>query len=273
VLARPSVAVKIGNDEKVRPQAGLDRADVVYEELTEGGITRFLALFHSQLPPRVGPTRSVRAVDPALAAPQGGVFAYSGGVPTNVDAIEGAPVTAVDETAAGDAMQRDDSIERPHNLFTIPEAMLELAGDHDDPPPPLFEYGKALASAGAEPCPNVTIAFGSDDFTSIYMGQNGKGWARSTPNGPFPADNGGQITTTNVVVLRVADQSAGATVGSGEALVFRNDTMATGTWNRDDENDAWNLRDAEGKPLKLARGKTWVHLAVPDTVVTTCSAG
>jgi hypothetical protein len=117
----------------------------------------------------------------------------------------------------------------------------------------------------------VSIAF-SGPFTSTYMWDQ-SAWARSIPEGEFATDDGSQVFVTNVVVLRVGDQSASATVGSGEAMVFRSGTMATGTWNRESETDAWNLRDSQDKPLRLARGRTWVHLALPDTPVTTCSAG
>ncbi|HSO95040.1 MAG TPA: DUF3048 domain-containing protein, partial [Acidimicrobiia bacterium] len=76
---RPALAVKIENTPDARPQAGLDTADVVYEEQVEGGITRFWAVFNSTRPTTVGPIRSVRAMDPNLLAPLGGIAAYSGG--------------------------------------------------------------------------------------------------------------------------------------------------------------------------------------------------
>ena len=68
-LDQPVVSVKIENTPSARPQAGLDRADVVFEEIVEGGVTRFAALFHSDLPAEVGPVRSARLVDVPLLEP------------------------------------------------------------------------------------------------------------------------------------------------------------------------------------------------------------
>ena len=107
-LSRPALEVKIDNaDERgVRPQAGIEVADVVYEEQVEGNVTRFLTIFNSTLPDQVGPIRSVRATDPNLVWPLGGVFAYSGGAAPNVELIHQAPVNAIDESGAGNAMCR-----------------------------------------------------------------------------------------------------------------------------------------------------------------------
>ena len=98
--AHGALAVKIENTPEARPQAGLDEADVVYEEVVEGGITRFWAVFDSRIPSTVGPIRSVRALDPDLVAPLHAVVAYSGGTDPNVVGIRAATNTWVDETNA-----------------------------------------------------------------------------------------------------------------------------------------------------------------------------
>ena len=90
--ARPVLSVKVENTPDARPQAGIDQADVVYEEVVEGNITRFLAMFNSTVPAVIGPVRSVRQEDPDIVWPVGGIFAYSGGAAVNVDAINAAPL-------------------------------------------------------------------------------------------------------------------------------------------------------------------------------------
>jgi DUF3048 family protein len=265
VADRAALSVKIDNHHVARPQAGIDEADIVFEELTEGGITRFLAVFQSQLPPEVGPIRSVRAVDPALITPLGGVFAYSGGTAVNVDAVRKTPVTTVDETAAGDAMHRIAQREPPHNLYGTSSKLLALAGDHDAPPKPLFVYGRARASANASPCTTFGVKF-SGSFQSNWVRKNPV-WSRSENDEPFVTTSGKQVTATNLVVLQLKDQSRDAAVGTGDAIVLRDGTLARGTWERRDERDAFHLTDASGATLPLAPGNTWVHLAVPGTVV------
>src|SRR5690625_7323483 len=72
------MSVKVENSAAARPQTGLHSADIVYEEMIEGGQTRFLALFHSQVPEEIGPIRSLRPMDVPLATPYGGQLIFSG---------------------------------------------------------------------------------------------------------------------------------------------------------------------------------------------------
>ena len=100
---RCAITVKIDNTQAGHPKYGVDQADVVYEEVVEGGITRLAAIFNSHDPDRVGPVRSVRKTDQSLVWPIGGVFAYSGGAPYAIASINTAPVVRLDETRAGSA--------------------------------------------------------------------------------------------------------------------------------------------------------------------------
>ena len=117
----------------------LDAADVVWEEVVEGQITRFLAMFQSRSPGAVGPIRSVRLTDPNIVWPVGGIFAFSGGAKYALDGISRAPVTLVDESRAGAAMYRDGSRRAPHNLYGRGDALFAKGGT-PVPPPALFTY-------------------------------------------------------------------------------------------------------------------------------------
>ena len=106
--------VKIENTAKARPQAGLEDADIVFEELVEGGVTRFFAVFQSEVPAQVGPVRSARLVDATLLPPFDGIFLYSGGRDDVQAAIAGTAVR-VTEGAAG--VYRQSGRSAPSNLF------------------------------------------------------------------------------------------------------------------------------------------------------------
>src|SRR5262249_8389215 len=142
--SRPAVAVKVENTPDARPQAGLDQADVGYEEAVEGGITRYIAIFNSSIPHVIGPVRPLPRQDPDIMWGVGGIFAYSGGTLDNVVAINNAPVHAVDETTAqsNGAMQRNAPGQppraAPHNLYAIGPRLVEQGGK-PVPPPPLFQ--------------------------------------------------------------------------------------------------------------------------------------
>jgi hypothetical protein len=91
---------------RLRPQTGLDMADIVYESLTEGGITRFNALFHSQTPPEVGPVRSARMSDTQLVPQYSALFAHSGANAGVLSAIRSAGIEVVDHSGASAAYRR-----------------------------------------------------------------------------------------------------------------------------------------------------------------------
>lgn len=124
-LQRPVLAVKIDNASRARPQAGLESADVVYEELVEGGITRFLAIFHCRDAERLGPVRSGRMVDPDLLQQYAPVlFAYSGANDSVLGKVASTPgVVDLQHGKLGSAYFRQPGRPAPHNLFTSTEAI------------------------------------------------------------------------------------------------------------------------------------------------------
>ncbi len=274
-LKRPALSVKIENsDEKgVRPQAGLQAADVVYEEVVEGLITRFLAIYNSSLPDTVGPIRSVRATDPNIVWPLGGVFAYSGGAAPNVELIRQAPVNAVDETGAGSAMFRDRSRPAPHNLFGRPA---ELIGKGGQPVPPraLFQYLGPKENAPGDPAIAVHIGFTRGfDPTYTYDAPT-RTWKRSYGDKPFTVTSGDQVAPTNVVVQFTEYQGGagnataeGVTVGQGDVWVFTGGKVVKGRWTRPTKEQPAQYVDAAGKPIKLLPGRTWVHLVPVGSAV------
>src|SRR5699024_2428343 len=117
VEERAAVAVKVENSPQARPQTGLEDADIVWEELVEGGMTRFNAVFHSRLPDVVGPIRSVRPMDAGITAPFGGVLVISGGQPRFLAEVRGAGVQLVSDDDGDDGFFRSSERRSPHNLY------------------------------------------------------------------------------------------------------------------------------------------------------------
>jgi hypothetical protein len=276
-LTRPAMSVKVENTPDARPQAGLDQADVLYEEVVEGNITRFIAIFNSQIPDVIGPVRSVRAEDPDIVWPIGGIFAYSGGAPVNVNAINAAPVNAVDESAAqaNGAMQRNAPGQppraAPHNLYAIGPKLLELGGD-PKPPPPLFQY----LPGDAPPIPGPGVVSFRVGFLQGYdptysWDAASHTWKRthSQDGAPFTVVGGAQIAPTNVVIqfTQYANEGEGQTVGEGNVWVFTDGVVRKGTWVRQNKAQPAKYFDANGQPILLRRGKTWVELLPSDAPV------
>lgn len=266
---RGPLSVKIDNaNVRRRPrQAGLEAADVVYEEPVEGA-TRFLAVFHSTLPARIGPVRSTRFVDPGIVWPFGGLYVYSGGTPDKVAAIEASPAQTLDETdlVAAGARERDPGLQAPHNLFVLPEALLAWEGVEDrSPPEPLFRYLDAGATFGGDPAGLVVVPTLS---RAQYRWDAAAGaWMREALNGgsgapvPHLTESGAQIAPQNVIVQRIAGvDDASVLVGEGPAWVCSQGRCTAGLWRRAALEARTEWVGADGAEIRLAPGRTWVHL-------------
>jgi hypothetical protein len=265
---RPVLAIKFENTPEVRPQTGLESADVVWNEVVEGEITRFLAMYQSRSTDVVGPIRSVRYTDPLIVWPVGGIFAFSGGAQGPLDAIRAAPVNVVDEEKAGDAMFRDDSRRAPHNLFGHPDKLWALGGT-PVPPPPLFTYLKTGKAPTGSPATGVSIGYKGRYSVGYTWDAASSTWMRTTEGRPFMARAGAQIATQNVVILPVAyaggvgkEGAEAQLVGQGTAWVLSGGTATQGTWVRPDKARPMRLQTSDGTQIQLVAGTTWVEL--PD---------
>jgi hypothetical protein len=207
--------------------------------------------------------------------PLGGIFAYSGGAQVNVNAINAAPVNAVDESAAqaNGAMQRNAPGQpprgAPHNLYGIGPKLFELGGD-PKPPPPLFQYLPAGAAPLTGPgVVSMRIGFiqGYDPTYTWDVGSST--WKRSQNGASFTVVGGAQIAPTNVVVqfTQYANEGEGQTVGQGNVWVFSDGVVRKGTWVRPDKTQPAKYLDANGQPILLRPGRTWVELLPADAPV------
>ena len=187
-VSRPALAVKIDNHPNARPQSGLNEADLVYEELVEGGITRFVAVFHSTDAPTVGPVRSGRTSDLAILANLNrALFGASGGNDYTLNALAQANLESVIESRAGGAYYRDSSNIAPHNLYTSAGALWSANSGNAGEPPRLFTYRPpGQAPVGGQPTASVVVAVGNDRVTyrwdgSIWQRSHGRPASKPTP--------------------------------------------------------------------------------------------
>jgi hypothetical protein len=274
-VSRPALSVKVDNAPAARPQEGLDRADVVYEEIVEGGYTRFLAVFQSTDAPVVGPVRSVRPTDPLIAGAIEGLFAYSGGTQQFVAALRAAPVidVGVDALPAGYKRRGGAS---PHNVFTsTPTIYAAASSRRARAPEPLFDYAdKGASTAGpAYPVSHVQVAVGGVQVAYDWDAGTGA-WRRSQSGSPHLVASGTQISPANVIVQFVRYEvvpgavdpagkpvDLGEVIGSGSALILSRGTLIKGTWSKAGPRERTIYRSQEGSPVALDRGSTWVELA------------
>ncbi|MDQ5816695.1 MAG: DUF3048 domain-containing protein, partial [Actinomycetota bacterium] len=181
-VTRPAVAIKIENSPEARPQSGLEKADLVYEELVEGGITRFMAIFHCGESSKVGPIRSARFDDPQLALPFTRVLGFSGANSIVQRELKKNKLVALDEENGGQAFFRDPlGSTDVHSLFSNTEKVRARAPKKLEAPEQTFEFGDL--SGKSKKARSVTLTFGSAN-TIEYRWVRGA-WRRFEAGTPF----------------------------------------------------------------------------------------
>jgi hypothetical protein len=276
---RAALGVKIDNTDNGRPPTGLRQADVVFEEVVEGGLTRLLAVYHSEDPDEVGPVRSARSTDLAVLAELGRpLFAWSGANPTFRAAVEAADLADVGFAAVPDAYWREGDRRAPYNLFADP-AELRAAVDAGSPPPMLFAYraaGEPLAGPGVQPA----TGFRASTFaTSIEWTWNARTrlWERTQNGTPHVDTAGDRVAVPNVVVRTTPYRDSGvrdstgavvpeaAAVGEGDAWLLSDGKAQPARWSKAADDAPTLYTTAGGQPLELTPGQTWVEILPPGT--------
>ncbi|HMK97463.1 MAG TPA: DUF3048 domain-containing protein, partial [Acidimicrobiales bacterium] len=277
---RAGLAIKVENLPEARPQWGLDKADIVFEEPVEGGITRFIAVYDCQLPDRVEPVRSARLVDPQILEPLGRVlFAYSGAIEPVIDEVDGRTSLLEDVGGykAGEAYWRDPERYAPHNLVTSASALYSAAASlhyRERPPVAIFSYGRPVP--GGTPAAAVNIGYPLGTTTWTWRPSTGLWYRSYAGSGPALQGDGAQLAASNVVVMLVHEYATQYTEdvlgsheneltlkGSGPAWVFRDGAQFYGHWERPLLDRPTVYYEVNGTRVNLTPGNTWVEL-VPD---------
>ncbi|HET9311545.1 MAG TPA: DUF3048 domain-containing protein, partial [Actinomycetota bacterium] len=249
--------------------------DIVYEEVVEGGITLFVALYHCEPADRIGPVRSIRTTDPKILAPFSDhpLLAFSGGSRGVRNIVEDAGMTTLDESSAVKAFSRDDGRVAPHNLFTSTKPLWakgsSLAGGEPAPASP-FVYGDEATKPNKK-ARSATIVF-SGLATAEWRWSNGH-WVRFLDGSPMMLEHGAPIAADNVVIQVVKTTESDFTdvagyaspevdlIGQGKAWVLRDGRLIVGKWEREDVDGFTTFRSKSGDEIALKPGTTFVELA------------
>lgn len=264
------VAVKIEDTGQGRPQLGIDKADIVYIEQVEGGLTRLLAIYNTTLP-TVEAVRSTRANDPELAI-QFGPIAYvaSGGSRAELKPLDRSKLRSDINDRGGPGFARDGNRAIPNNLranLSVIAAKLKGPGAKDIG----LTFSTALRNASTVDTAIRTQVGG----TPVGFNWNAAAhrYVRLIDGSVQHTADGKVIATPNVVVqfckstVYPADRDVLGnpaqythTVGAGRVSVYRNGRRINGTWTRSSLADGTHLKAAGGKPIALAPGGVWFVL-------------
>ncbi|MEY4039304.1 MAG: hypothetical protein RLZZ52_172 [Actinomycetota bacterium] len=270
----PALSVKICNVFHCEPQDGLNQADVVFEEIVEGGITRYVGVWNSTVPVSVGPVRSLRPMDADIAAPFGGIIAYSGyGAQETRDLAVDTGLVNVTENDP--AMYRNDYNVAPYNLMLHAQEVI-AANPGLAAPAQQWAYAGSLASSTAvqdgTPASAVQNIFSNQsDNTWTYDAGSGR-YLRTQWEGPDLDLAGAQLSAANIIVMRVnVDEFVGVPrtrmVDSGEAFVLSGGKVVHGTWSKASTAAPIRFTADNGVTIRLAPGNSWIEMVPNESYV------
>ncbi|HEX2849708.1 MAG TPA: DUF3048 domain-containing protein [Acidimicrobiales bacterium] len=276
VVGRPVVSVKVDNGPDGRPQAGLDKTDLMVEEKVEGGVTRFISVFQSQDADLIGPIRSVRTTDANIVAAFGGVFVFSGGAGIAVKRIQGAPVKLVSEQENGaDPFIYPPGKRRPYMTYSSTQKLRKAGGASPKELSPFFSFlaeGEEFAPAGVAPATKATVGFGGNTTATFDWDAASRTWLRSTNGVPHTLQDGSRLAFTNVILQSVPYRGVGyldasktavdeaVVVGTGDAVVLVDGKQVKARWTKSSPAELTRYTDSAGNPIKLLPGRTLVVL-------------
>ena len=296
VASHIPLLIKVSNSPDVRPQTGLSLADVVMEHYSEGGITRYTALFLTNTPEKVGSVRSCRLIDIELVVIFGAgevCSGTSGGVRIELKkskSWEGSggviskTVWMVSDLGVFECRQqagcklpmfRTPDRLPPHNLYANAQnALKELQKRGKDTPTAFNSWTFLPTPENGEPARAITIPYTAGQVTWVYNSTAGE-WLRAINGRPHTEKlTGKQLGAANVIVLYanhvytpiIEDVGGSHSIqvqlwGDGPAKIFRDGKMIEGRWQRTGNAMGLTFVDAKGNAISLKPGVTWIEFA------------
>lgn len=270
------VLVQVENLSAARPQSGLQSAAIVYEYVTEGGISRFSAIYSNSPSGRVGPIRSARLVTIALAKIYGAVVVFSGGSSYIKGQIQSAGIPNADENSAGGDLFRDSSRFPPHNLYSDGSHLAGIASRANAAAVSwsLWQRTAVASVTGGKPVTRVTVPVSDAETPAFAYDSAAGGWKRTEPDtGPFiDANTGSPLVTSTLIVQQVTITPSSAVVdvngqtgvqhdvtGSGQAQVFTAGREFDATWTQGATGPP-TFAGSDGHAIPIAPGLVWICL-------------
>ncbi|MCL1843096.1 MAG: DUF3048 domain-containing protein [Defluviitaleaceae bacterium] len=283
---RRPLAVVINNIHEAQPQSGIASADVVYEVLAEGNITRLLGIFQSEMPETIGPVRSARDYFVDLAFNHDGIFVHHGTSPTGQDRMRTTRIDVLDGgRLEGQVFRRDRSFpywarntgtrDREHSSFTFWDEIsqhIESTGIRDymnDGAEFGFVFGEipeGIESIGD--ATHVTVPFSNRYIrTFIFCGETEVYLVEDIHGAHLDGATMEQAAVANILIQFVTKRVVDAegrrnigTVGEGRGYFITRGEVFSVIWEKTahEEPTRWSFED--GSPLVLTPGRTWINV-------------
>lgn len=272
---KPIIGVMIENSPDARPQAGLDSAEVVFEAIAEGGITRFVAFYQQTVPKKLGPVRSVRPAYNDWIMSFDAAIAHAGGSAQGLSEIQRYAIKDLNAFTNGQYFYRDSARYAPHNLYTSMSLLQKLMKAKG--------FSKSTFTSwkfqNADPAKTVTAKTININISSYlfkvkytYSAENNNYLRSVGGKAHIDANTHDQISVDNIIVMRVPYHLSGNyymydLVGSGTAYLINNGTSQQVTWKRASRQSSFRF-EKNSKKVTLNRGQTWITAVSPSATVT-----
>jgi hypothetical protein len=266
---RPVLAVKIDNIVLARPQTGLTKADIVYVLPVEGGLSRFLAIFSSHIPPVIGPVRSAREDDLELLRQFGRpAFAFSGAQPQLLPVVERARIVDLYSGRISSGYYRDYQRIAPYNLYAHTHLLLAQARGASIAHSIGFRFGPA--PAGGQTVAKKTVSYPAASFTFTWSTARNS-WLIWMDGARAASTEGRQLAAATVVIQHTVVRTSpflergvrppyAESTGSGTAIVLRDGKAYQARWSRPSADGGTTFTTDSGQPMTFAPGPVWIVL-------------
>ena len=266
-----AVAVSIENSPASRPQSGLKKAEIVYEFMLEGGITRFLAFFWPEVPEKIGPIRSGRPALIKTAQAYDALFLHAGASPDGFELLANDNILHLDQIYQSQYYWRSSKRKAPHNLYSGQEPLKDYLNNLSEKEyPEQFNFLTASVVSDFKEAKSINIDYwGSYDVIYQYNSLDNN-YARYLNNreNPHLVESGEQLTAKNIIVQYVRtstkDDQGRQKINlnsGGKMQLFRDGIVLNGSW--ENNNGQIIYLNSEGNEIEINPGQTWIQI-VPN---------
>lgn len=276
--SRP-LSIMVENSEGARPQSGLDKANIVYEVLAEGGITRFLAIYYDQDAEEVGPIRSARPYFVSKSLEHQAIYVHVGGSDEASIFIKEENIDDINEFVDFQPFWRSTDREPPHNLYTSTTKLRKEANklgyiEMIKKQEYQFEITRNEKLTGRETDSIVIPYYGNYTVSYKYQPESMKYMRFMNGEPHIDAKTKKQIAVDNIIIqfaaTKIIDQEGRLAidfVGKGTGLLFFKGNSTEITWEKPDLRARTLFLDKEGNRIALTPGNVWIQIVPSDLTV------
>jgi len=269
--SRP-LSITVENSEGARPQSGLDKANIVYEVLAEGGITRFLAIYYDQDAEEVGPIRSARPYFVSKSLEHQAIYVHVGGSEEAYNFIKEENIDDINEFVDFQPFWRSTDRTPPHNLYTSTIKLRKEANklgyiEMIKKQEYQFEINRNEKLTGRE-TDSIVIPYNSTYTVSYQYQPESMKYIRFVNSEPhIDAKTKKQLAVDNIIIqfaeTKIIDQEGRLAVdfvGKGIGLLFFKGNSTEITWEKPDLRARTLFLDKEGNRIALTPGNVWIQI-------------